>query len=472
MTSLALSILLVSSCVAAFLTGLGPDLLTQPLVAYFEQAGLPRSASAVSTAIVPVMRFISTLIAGQLSSPAFHSRRLRTAVLVFAALGVLGFILPLALPKSATAWIVGSACIGMGEQLPYLQVVLVRDDLRIPEQTRRRSSSLVWAFFMFGTACAFPCSGVLTARYSMKAVLWFGIACQSALTLALCVVMTAESSLQRTHGLRTDSTSEHGLPCGGEGGEGAEGDEGAQGGKGTEGGESKGCDLKLRIHACFAATFFLMGHMRGVVTVGSSFFYANEFGVSDQFGGWLSFGAFTLGMAIALLVRSCYVQVPLDAFGALFLSVPGTILYVSSSLYTIVIGETMCIVSYVCGVGTMCTFLQAYVPNASRGRYLMYMNAIRQIGMTLGFFINTIVIDQPVPRFAYCACSASLQTLGVLSLIATFSCRILTLPAALFAGAPDATYARLREFRRMRSDIFELEVRASALVRDHKAEQQ
>ena len=215
-----------------------------------------------------------------------------------------------------------------------------------------------------------------------------------------------------------------------------------------------------------------MGHMRGVVTVGSSFFYANEFGVSDQFGGRLSFGAFTLGMTIALLVRSCYVQVPLDAFGALFLSVPGAILYVSSSLYAIVIGETMCIVSYVCGVGTMCTFLQAYVPNAGRGRYLMYMNAIRQIGMTLGFFINTIVIDQPVPRFAYYACSASLQTLGVLSLIATFSCRILTLPAALFAGAPDTTYARLREFLRMRSDIFELEARARALVRGNTAEQQ
>jgi len=72
------SILLVSSCVAVFLTGLATDLLTQPLVAYFEQAGLPRSASAVSTAIVPVMRFIGTLIAAQLSSPAFH-KRLRTA---------------------------------------------------------------------------------------------------------------------------------------------------------------------------------------------------------------------------------------------------------------------------------------------------------------------------------------------------------------------------------------------------------
>ena len=130
---------------------------------------------------------------------------------------------------------------------------------------------------MFGTACAFPCSGVLTARYSMKAVLWFGIACQSALALTLCVVMTAESSLQRTaHGLHTDSTSEHGDREGG------------------EGGEAKGCGPKLCIHACFAATFFLMGHMRGVVTVGSSFFYANEFGVSDQFGGWLSCGAFTL----------------------------------------------------------------------------------------------------------------------------------------------------------------------------------
>ena len=357
----------------------------------------------------------------------------------------------------------------MGEQLPYLQVVLVRDDLRIPEQTRRRSSSLVWAFFMFGTACAFPCSGVLTARYSMKAVLWFGIACQSAVALTVCVVMTAESSLQRTaRGLRTDSTSERGLPCGGEsgkGGEGAEGGEGAGGGEGTEGGEPKGCDLKLRIYACFAVTLCLMGHMRGVVTVGSSFLYANEFGVSAEFGGWLSFGAFTLGMIIALFVRSCYVQVPLDAFGALLLSVPGTILYAASSLYAIAIGETMCIVSYVCGVGTMCTFLQAYVPNAGRGRYLMYMNAIRQIGMTLGFFINTIVIDQPVPRLAYYACSTSLQTLGVLSLIATFSCRISTLPASLFAGAPDATYARLREFRRMRSDIFELEVRASALTR-------
>ena len=95
------SILLVSSCVAVFLTGLATDLLTQPLVAYFEQAGLPRSASAVSTAIVPVMRFIGTLIAiaAQLSSPAFH-KRLRTAVLVLAALGILGFSLPLALPKS------------------------------------------------------------------------------------------------------------------------------------------------------------------------------------------------------------------------------------------------------------------------------------------------------------------------------------------------------------------------------------
>ena len=155
----------------------------------------------------------------------------------------------------------------MGEQLPYLQVVLVRDDLRIPEQTRRRSSSLVWAFFMFGTACAFPCSGVLTARYSMKAVLWFGLACQSALALALCVVMTAESSLQCTaHGVHTDSTSEH------------------RDREGGEGGEAKGCGPKLCINACFAATFFLMGHMRGVVTVGSSFFYANEFGVSNQFG--------------------------------------------------------------------------------------------------------------------------------------------------------------------------------------------
>ena len=466
MKSLALSILLVSSCVAAFLTGLGPDLLTQPLVAYFEHAGLPRSASAVSTGIVPVMRFLGALITGQLSSPASHNRRLRTAFLVFAALGILGFILPLALPKSVTAWIVGNACIGMGEQLPYLQVVLVRDDLRIPEQTRRRSSSLMWAFFMFGTACAFPCSGVLTARYSMEAVLWLGIACQSALALTVCVVMTAESFLKRTaRGSCTDSTPERGSPCGGKSGE------GTKGGEGTDV-KPKGCALKLRIHACFAATFFLMGHMRGVVTVGSSFLYANEFGVSAEFGGWLSFGAFTLGMMIALFVRSCYVQVPLDAFGALLLSVPGTILYASSSLYAIAIGETMCIVSYVCGVGTMCTFLQAYVPDASRGRYLTYMNATRQIGMALGFFINTIVIDQPVSRFVYYACSASLQTLGVLSLIATFSYRILTLPAALFAGAPDATYARLREFRRMRSDIFELEVRASALVRGHKAEQQ
>ena len=468
MKSLALSILLVSACIAVFVTGIATDLLTQPLVAYFEQADLPRSASAVSTSAVAVMRFLGTLIAAQLSSPASH-KRLRTVVLVFAALGILGFILPLTLPKSVTAWIVGSACIGISEQMPYLQVVLVRDDLCIPEQTRRRSSSLVWAFFMFGTACAFPCSGVLTARYSMKAVLWFGIACQSAVALTVCVVMTAESSLQRTaRGLRTDSTSERGLPCGGEsgkGGEGAEGGEGAKGGEGTEGGEAKACDLKLRMYACFAVTFFLMGHMRGVVTVGSSFLYANEFGVSAEFGGWLSFGAFTLGMTIALLVRSCNVQVPLDAFGPLLLSVPGTILYASSSLYAIAIGETICIVSYVCGVGTMCTFLQAYVPDASRGRYLMYMNAIRQIGMTLGFFINTIVIDQPMPRLVYYTCSASLQTLSVLSLIATFSCRISTLPASLFAGAPDATYARLREFRRMRSDIFELEVRASALTR-------
>ena len=402
------------------------------------------------------MRVAGSIIAAQLSSPAYHNC-LRTVVLVFAALGILGFMLPLALPKSVAAWIVGSSCIGISEQTPYLQIMLVRDDLCLPEQTRRRSSSLMWALNMFGIACAFPCAGVLTAWHSMEAVLCLGIACQTALALTLCVVMIVESFLQR------------GLPCGGDGAEGAV-DEG--GGEGTEGGKAKGCGLKLRTFVSFAATFFLMGHMRAVVTVGSSFLYANEFSVSAQFGGWLSFGAFTLATKIAIITRSCHVQVPLDAFVPLLLSVPGTILYASSLLYTIAIGEIMCIVSYVCGVGTLCTLLQAYVPDTSRGRYLMYMNAIRQIGMSLGFFINTIVIDQPVPRLVYYACTASLQTLGVLNLIAMFFDRILTLPAALFASAPNATYGRLREFRRTRSDIFELEARACALARGHKAEPQ
>ena len=356
-------------------------------------------------------------------------------------------MLPLALPKSVAAWIVGSSCIGISEQTPYLQIMLVRDDLCLPEQTRRRSSSLMWALNMFGIACAFPCAGVLTAWHSMEAVSCLGIACQTALALTLCVVMIVESLLQR------------GLPCGGDGAEG--------------GGKAKGCGLKLRTFVSFAATFFLMGHMRAVVTVGFCFLYANEFSVSAQFGGWISFGAFTLATKIALITRSCHVQVPLDAFVPLLLSVPGTILYASSLLYTIAIGETMCVVSYVCGLGTLCTFLQAYVPDTSRGRYLMYMNAIRQIGMSLGFFINTVVIDQPVPRLVYYACTASLQTLGVLNLIAMFFDRILTLPTALFDSAPNATYGRLREFRRMRSDIFELEqARACALARGHKAEPQ
>ena len=408
--------------------------------------------------MVAVTRVIGSIIAAQLSSPAYHKDCLRTFVLVFAALGILGFFLPLALPRSVAAWIVGSSCIGISEQMPYLQIVLVRDDLCIPEQTRRRSSSLMWALFMFGTACAFPCAGVLTAWHSMEAVLWFGIACQTALALTVCVVMTVEASMQR------------GLPCGGDGAEGAAAE---GGGERTEGGKAKGCGLKLRTFVSFAAAFFLIGHMRGVVTVGSSFLYANEFSLSAQFGGWLSFGAFTLATKIALFTRSCHVQVPLDAFVPLLLSVLGTILYASSLLYTIAIGETMCIVSYVCGVGTMCTFLQAYVPDASRGRYLMYMNAIRQIGMSLGFFINTVVIDQPVPRFVYHACTACLQTLAVLNLIAMFFDRIMTLPAALFNSAPNTTYGRLREFRRMRSDIFELEqARTCALARGHKAEPQ
>ena len=99
---LALWILLVSSCVAVFLTGAATNLLTQPLVAHFEHAGLPRSASAVSTSTLAVMRVIGTIIAAQLFSPAHHNR-LRTVVLFFAALGILGFMLPLALPKSVAA---------------------------------------------------------------------------------------------------------------------------------------------------------------------------------------------------------------------------------------------------------------------------------------------------------------------------------------------------------------------------------
>ena len=66
---LALWILLVSSCVAVFLTGAATDLLTQPLVAHFEHAGLPRSASAVSTSTLAVMRVAGSIIAAQLSSP-------------------------------------------------------------------------------------------------------------------------------------------------------------------------------------------------------------------------------------------------------------------------------------------------------------------------------------------------------------------------------------------------------------------
>ena len=67
----------------------------------------------------------------------------------------------------------------------------------------------MWALNMFGIACAFPCAGVLTAWHSMEAVLCLGIACQTALALTLCVVMSVESFLQR------------GLPCGGDGAEGA-----------------------------------------------------------------------------------------------------------------------------------------------------------------------------------------------------------------------------------------------------------
>ena len=235
-------------------------------------------------------------------------------------------MLPLALPKSVAAWIVGSSCIGISEQTPYLQIMLVRDDLCLPEQTRRRSSSLMWALNMFGIACAFPCAGVLTAWHSMEAVLWFGIACQTALALTVCVVMTVEAFMQR------------GLPCGGDGAEGAAAE---GGGEGTEDGKAKGCGLKLRTFVSFAAIFFLIGHMRGVVTVGSSFLYANELSLSAPFGGWLSVGAFTLPTKIALIMRSCHVQVPLDAFVPLLLSVPGTILYASSLLYTIAIGETI-----------------------------------------------------------------------------------------------------------------------------------
>ena len=100
----------------AFCTGIAGDLAVQPLSAHSRSAGIPTAAAAVAAAILPVARFVGALVLAQLDRPFIP--------LLFVALSVLGYVVLLLLRQSGAALIVAFCCIGLGEQLATVQVIV------------------------------------------------------------------------------------------------------------------------------------------------------------------------------------------------------------------------------------------------------------------------------------------------------------------------------------------------------------
>lgn len=162
----------------AFFTGLAGDLLVQPLTKHLSDTEIPTAAGALAAAMLPIARFTGSILLAQLANPLVS--------LLFAVMGLIGYLVLFALPKSGVAFILAFFSIGLGEQLASVQMHVSTSGM--DEQLRRNAATWLWSAYMLGCANSFGASGIIYSFIGWKGLAAFGIAVES-LTVALVGVL-------------------------------------------------------------------------------------------------------------------------------------------------------------------------------------------------------------------------------------------------------------------------------------------